>query len=66
MTEVPEACARVHGDKPQPAPFPEFSYAAGTDSGRHRDVPDHSRWLKEFIARYDGQVWLRPVRGYEP
>jgi hypothetical protein len=20
----------------------------------------------EFIARYDGQVWLRPMRGYEP
>lgn len=21
---------------------------------------------QEFIARYDGQVWLGPVRGYEP
>ena len=42
---------------------PRVLHAAGTDPGRQPRCTGSRPVLEEFIARYDGQVWLRPVRG---
>jgi len=64
MTESLKPPPEPTGDSPA-STVPEF-YTLPVPIPVGTEIYRITPGAQEFIARYDGQVWLRPVRGYEP